>query len=367
MALLSTLKRAILFLPEFVLLGPSFARFLFWSRSETVLEPDVIWQRFTQPSNPIYEWFLRYYPPGLIRKFLADAYSIFKDRVAGISKHYDLSNDFYSLFLDQNYMFYSCADFLSQYETLENAQENKANFILNLIDPHPGEKILDLGCGWGAMLKKIHEKIENKNNLQGYTLSIEQKRFIDENYGFPIELQDFITAQYETAHWDTIFSIGSIEHVPPSELLPLAKKLADAIKPDGKLVHHFFCQMDTFPPARLLFAGTEIFPGAELSSLKEHLTAFEKAGLKIVHHSVHDYRPTLRAWFNRLVKNQEAAIQLVGIQIYNKYLCYLAEAWRLFDDRDLMLMRFVLQRQDAPTTWRSPLYSDLQVREVQHQ
>ena len=352
----SNIKRFFFLLPELILFGPSFARFLFWARSTDILDPQVVWKRFTKPSNSYYEWLLRHYPPGFARKLWADIYPVLRNRLAGIAKHYDVSNEFYRLFLDREYMFYSCADFLDRHETIEDAQENKANFILNLIDPRPGEKILDLGCGWGGMLNKIYQVTKDKDNLKGYTLSVEQKRFIDDNYGFDVELKDVITANYGNACWDKIFSIGFLEHMPKSELVPLAEKLAAAIKPNGKLVHHFFCQMDALPPARLLVCGAELFPGAELSSLKEHLDAFEKAGLKTVHHSVHDYRPTLAAWFDRLVKNQEAAVQLVGVQIYNKYLCYLAEAWRLFDDRDLMLMRFVFQREDVPIAWKSSLY-----------
>lgn len=358
MNILARLKRYFLIIPETILFGPSFARFLFWSSSPKRLDAKVVWNRFTQPSNRYYEWFLRNYPPGFIRKMWADIYPIFRDRVAGIAEHYDISNDFYKLFLDRKYLFYTCADFLEQDDTIEDAQENKANFILNLIDPKPGEKILDLGCGWGGMLSKIYRTTGDKANLKGYTLSVEQKHFIDENLGFDVELNDVLKVDYGTADWDTIFSIGCLEHTPKSELRTLAQKLATAIKPEGKLVHHFFCQTDDFPAARLLACGADVFPGVELSSLREHLDAFEQADLKTVHHSVHDYRPTLAAWYNRLVEHQEAAIELVGVQVYNKYLCYLAEAWRLFDDRDLMLFRFVLQQKEAPLAWRSPLYRE---------
>ncbi|MGK7907542.1 MAG: class I SAM-dependent methyltransferase [Synechococcus sp.] len=354
----SDFSRYIFLFPEIILLGPSFARFLFWARSTDILDSQVVWKRFTKPGHPLYEWFLENYPPGFIRKLWSDIYPVLRDRASGVAKHYDISNEFYRLFLDRKYMFYTCADFLDRDDSIEDAQENKANFILNLIEPQPGERILDLGCGWGAMLKKIYDVTGEKDNLKGYTLSVEQKRFIDENYGFDVELIDVVTAEYGVACWDKIFSIGCTEHVPKSELIPLAKKLAAAIKPEGKLVHHFFCQMNAIPPARLLVCGAELFPGVELSSLKEHLDSFEQAGLRTVHHSVHDYRPTLKAWFDRLVENQEAAIQLVGVQTYNKYLCYLAEAWRLFNDRDLMLVRFVLQRQDAPIAWKSSLYKE---------
>ena len=124
-------------------------------------------------------------------------------------------------------------------------------------------------------------------------------------------------------------------------------KLARALKPNGKIIHQFFCQLGDVPPPHLRVAGLEIFPGSELSSLKKHLDSFEKANLKITHHSVHDYRPTLKAWFDGLVANKESAIRLVGTRNYNKYLCYFAEAWRLFNDRDLMLMRFVLEPRAA--------------------
>lgn len=357
MKIFSNLKRLIFLIPNLILFGSGFARFIFWSRSTEILDPQVVWKRFTSPGNPYYEWLLRHYPPGFIRKLWADIYPLLRDRVIGIAKHYDISNEFYRLFLDKKYMFYTCADFFDSQDSIEDAQENKANFILNLIAPQPGEKILDLGCGWGGMLKKIYSTTGDSGNLKGYTLSIEQKRFIDENYGFDVELKDVITADYGVACWDTIFSIGCLEHTPKSELVSLNQKLAAAIKSGGKLVHHFFCQMDAFPPARLLVCGAELFPGVELSSLREHLDAFEQADLKTVHHSVHDYRPTLAAWFNRLVANKEAALQRVGVQTYNQYLCYLAEAWRLFDDRDLMLMRFVLQRQDVPIAWKSSLYT----------
>jgi len=271
----------------------------------------------------------------------------FKDHASGISDHYDVSNQFYELFLDKRYMFYSCADFRKSSDTLEDAQENKANYLLDLLDPRAGEKIVDLGCGWGAMLRKIYAKTGDKDNLYGYTLSKEQKTFIDEKYGFHVEYRDFITSDYEAASFDKILSIGSLEHVREKELLPLAAKLAKALRPGGRIVHHFFCQMREVPPPRLCIGGFQIFPGSELATLKKHLEAFEQARLRVVHHSMHDYRRTLKGWFDRLAASEEAAVRLVGVHVYNKYLCYLAEAWRLFQDRELLIMRFVLERQDA--------------------
>lgn len=349
MRILAALRRYGFRIAATVFLGPCYSRFVYWMTSAKPLDPQETWNRFTKPKGRLVEWFMNNYPPPILTRVFVGLYYRrsfkFRDHAAGISQHYDLSNSFYKLFLDKDYMFYSCADFLAATDTLEDAQENKGNYLLDLIDPKPGEKILDLGPGWGAMLKKIYETTGDKENLHGYTLSGEQKRFTDENYGFRVEFKDFITAEYTPESFDKILSIETVEHVRECELLPLSSKLAKALKPNGRIVHQFFCQMGDVPPPRLRVAGLEIFPGSELASLKKHLDSFEKANLKVVHHSVHDYRPTLKAWFDRLVANREAAIQLVGIRNFNKYQCYFAEAWRLFNDRDLILMRFVLERQ----------------------
>ena len=103
------------------------------------------------------------------------SYPKLRDRVKGIAYHYDVSNDFYRLFLDHEYIFYTCGDFLSNQDSIEVAQHHKANFILNLINPKPGERILDLGCGWGSMMKRVYEKTRDRENLYGYTLSVETK------------------------------------------------------------------------------------------------------------------------------------------------------------------------------------------------
>ncbi|NJL46459.1 MAG: methyltransferase domain-containing protein [Leptolyngbyaceae cyanobacterium SM2_5_2] len=356
MQALATFKRLVLVVPETLLCGPSYAQFFFWSRNTKVLDATATWEQFTETQSSYLEWFFRHYPPAPIRQLWATLYPKFRDRVKGISTHYDVSNEFYKLFLDQDYLFYTCADFLDEHDRLELAQKYKADFMLNLINPQPGERILDLGCGWGSMLKRIYQQTGDRANLWGYTLSTEQKRFIDETYGFNVKLNDVVTTNYEPESWDKIYSIGCLEHVPKAQLRPLAEKLAKAIKPTGHLVHHFFCQMTPAPPAKLLAGGADVFPGIELATWQQHVNTFEQVGLRVAHHSIHDYRPTIKAWYDRLAAQQARAIELVGVRTYNRYLCYLAEAWRLFNDRDLLLMRFVLTRQDAPAAWQSPLY-----------
>ena len=352
MSIISEGQRFLLALPEILIGGPAYARHLFLTRSSTVLDEQAVWHQLTRPENSMLKWFSDHYPPAPIRKFLLDIHVSIQDRIAGVSQHYDVSNDFYKLFLDKKYLFYTCADFINETDTIEDAQENKANYLLSLIDPQPEERILDLGCGWGSMMRKVYNTTGDSDNLIGYTLSNEQIRFIQETYKFQVAFKDLVTAKYEVESFDKIYGIGVVEHIPVKQLLPVFHKLSKAIKPTGRIVQHFFCQLSDAPSTRFLAAGAQMFPGAELAPLRHHLQVFDQAGFRIVHHSIHDYRPTLNAWYINLTQHREEAIQLVGIQTYNRYLCYLADAWRLFNDRDLVLNRFVLQRQDAPVKLR---------------
>lgn len=353
MSLFSQLKRLALVFPDALIGGPAYAQHWYLTRSLDTLDGQRVWQQLTQPEPPIIKWISDHYPPAPIRQFLLNMHVAIQDRLAGVAQHYDVSNDFYRLFLDERYMFYTCADFVHSTDTLETAQENKANYLLNLIDPQPQDQILDLGCGWGSMMKKIYATTGNADNLTGYTLSKEQIRFIQATTRFQVEYKDLVTAQYAPNSFDKIYSIGMVEHVPVDQLLSLFERLANALKPTGRMVHHFFCQLSAAPATRFLAAGAQMFPGAELTTLRHHLQVFDQANLSIVHHSIHDYRPTLQAWYERLGEHREEAVRLVGVQTYNRYLCYLADAWRLFSDRDLILNRFVLQRQDAPIRLRA--------------
>jgi cyclopropane-fatty-acyl-phospholipid synthase len=256
-----------------------------------------------------------------------------------------VSNEFYKLFLDKKYMFYSCADFARGDETLEEAQTAKADFILQLVDPKPGEKILDLGCGWGPMLRRIEEATGDRENLYGYTLSQEQVKYIRDFYGYNVELRNFITCHYNDAEFDKIYSIGAWEHVRHRDVPVILEKLYRTLKPGGRLVKHFFCPMAETIPAAAVVAQI-FFPGSFIPAYPTQKKAFEKAGFRIMHQSIHDYRPTLRAWFENLTANREKAIELVGVRTYNKYMVFFPASWRYFDDGEAMLVRFVLNKPE---------------------
>ncbi|MGL4287435.1 MAG: class I SAM-dependent methyltransferase [Phreatobacter sp.] len=321
--------------------GPPSATVNFFTASQRPVDPETVWRFFTRLYPAPIQYVVDNYPPAARRRRLV-ARMLEQSHAGGIEYHYDLSNDFYRLFLDKTFMFYSCADFNSPGDSLEQAQLNKANHLLSLIDPKPGEAILELGCGWGSMLRHIHAHTGDIRNLSGYTLSREQKRHIEENFGFNVMLEDFVTTDLGQERYDKIYSIGAIEHVRPDEILPLAKKVHAALKPGGRAVHHFFSLNGDDPTATSMVTAQLFFPGSILSLHGQHLAAAREAGFTLTNDSEHDYRPTLRAWFDNLVANRDRAHELVGIQQTNKYLAFFATSWAFFNLKQATLHRLVL-------------------------
>ncbi len=327
---------------ESALYGPAYGWLRYMIRSPEPLDPEQTWNQVTGEIAPVFNWFRQNYPPTFARSWLI-ANKLRQAHAKGIAEHYDVSNDFYKLFLDDKYMFYTCADFPTGNETIEEAQTIKAKFLISLIDPHPGEKILELGCGWGAMLRCIHEVTGDKENLYGFTLSREQVAYNKTHNGFNVEYRDFIQTDYPHEFYDKIYSIGAWEHVRPGDILPLLKKLHRALKPGGRLVQHFFCRNERRLPATAI-VGQIFFPGSLNAAYSDHVRWNEAAGFRITQRSIHDYRPTLRAWFENLVAHRDRAIELVGVETYNRYLVFFPSAYRYFDDGVGMLVRWVLEK-----------------------
>lgn len=326
---------------EAVCNGPLYGVAQFRIRSSQPLQPDENWDFWTRPRNSLFLRVLNSYPPTFLRKLLVGR-RLKTGHEVGIRSHYDVSNQFYKLFLDKTYMFYSCADFHSVNDTLEQAQENKANHILGLLDPKPGERILDLGCGWGAMLQRVFEATNDRDSLLGYTLSEEQVTYV-RRLGFNVSLTNFITTTYAEESLDKIYSIGAWEHVRPNEITPLLRKLHVALRPGGRLVQHFFCLPGKVFPMIMLVAQI-FFPGSVLSPYEDQANAWRDAGFHLTYESVHDYRPTLRAWYDNLVANRDKAIELVGVETYNKFLTFFPVSWKVFDLGQAQVHRFVLQK-----------------------
>jgi cyclopropane-fatty-acyl-phospholipid synthase len=337
----NNLKRISQFASELIGRGPMYALANYRIHSTTPLDPVENWQFWNAPKPRWLESLARAYPPQSTRKAYLDA-MLSQDHASGIEAHYDVSNEFYALFLDTKYKFYTCAEFLSDQDTLEAAQMHKAEYLQALLKLNGHEKILDLGCGWGAMLKYLQDT-GHKGDLAGLTLSKKQLAYDRQILGLDVSLTNFITEPFEHAPYDRILSIGALEHVRPAELTALYQKIYDALVPGGLAVHQFFSLEHESYPASIV-AVQLFFPGSLLVLHHHHIEAAKSAGFSITHDSTHDYKPTIRAWYERLAANQKQALEIVGLEIYNRYMTFFPIAWLFFQQNEGGLHRIVMQK-----------------------
>lgn len=330
---------------ETLLYGTAYGSLNYLITSPVPLPEERTWHRITAREPPLRRWLRKNWPPAFLRPLILRRFARMAMEEA-IPKIYDVSNDFYALFLDKRYMFYSCADHERGDETLEEAQANKARFLLDLMKPKAGQKILELGCGWGSMMRAVVERTGDKDNLVGYTLSSAQRDYIARNLGFNVRLANFVTSEFPAEEYDTLYSIGAWEAIRGHEAPALLRRLYATLKPGGRFVLHFFCRLaEPLPPT---VAAAQLFwPGHVPLSYGQTAQEFERAGFRIEHTSVHDYRPTLRQWFDRLVANKDAAIRAAGVEAYNRHVVLFAVSHRYFDERTGALFRFALRKPAA--------------------
>jgi cyclopropane-fatty-acyl-phospholipid synthase len=334
-------KRLQRFASELVDHGPLYALANFRIHSPEPLSSLENWKYWTEPRPAWMEGLMRAYPPRSRRKAYLDA-MLRESHASGIEAHYDVSNEFYTLFLDKKYKFYTCADFWDNRETLEEAQAHKAEFIRGLLRLSGDERILDLGCGWGSMLKFLREA-GHRGELTGLTLSQEQLAYARKQEGLSVCRADFITEPFEGAPYDRLYSIGALEHVRPPELASLYQKMYDALAPGGLAVHQFFSyESDAYPISVAILKL--FFPGSMLSVHRSHIDAAESAGFRVSHDSIHDYKPTIKAWYDRLAANRNRAIALVGLDVYNRYMTFFPIAWLFFAQEEAFLHRVVIEK-----------------------
>ena len=288
-----------------------------------------------------------------------------------IQFHYDVSNAFYELFLDPE-MVYSCAYFRDWSTALEQAQLAKLELICRKLRLRPGHSLLDIGCGWGALL--CHAARHYGVRAHGVTLSQTQHdwaRARIERLG----LQDRVTvalADYMTleGRYDRIASIGMYEHVGIANYPAYFKKIHDLLGEDGVFLNHGITRrakrnIKNFakisPGKRVILKY--IFPGAELDHIGHTLQAMESAGFEV--HDVEGlrrhYARTCRLWHDRLVARREAAIGLVGPERYRMWVAYLAGVTVGFEHGPMRIYQTVATKQTAaaslPPT-RADLYED---------
>lgn len=250
-----------------------------------------------------------------------------RDRQA-VTFHYDVSNEFYKLWLDRR-MVYSSAYFQSPEEDLDAAQEGKLDYICRKLRLQPGQKFLDIGCGWGALA--MHAASRYGVDATGITLSgpqAEQANGLIEAAGLRercrVKVADYREVEARE-DYDALASVGMFEHVGEALLPVYFQKAYDLLKPGGVFLNHGIVRrVGDLPHAGRNFVDTYVFPDGELIPVSITLKAAEDVGFEIrdLESLREHYAMTLRHWVSRLEKAHDKALQYVDEPTYR--------VWRLF-------------------------------------
>jgi cyclopropane-fatty-acyl-phospholipid synthase len=244
-----------------------------------------------------------------------------------VRHHYDVSNAFFALFLDRT-MTYSCAIFSRGADTLEQAQEAKLELVCSKLGLRAGERVVDIGCGWGSFA--IHAAGRHGVDVLGITLSEPQAalarvRVEEAGLGDRIEIRVMDYRDLQGDSFDAIASIGMVEHVGNSQIDLYAERLASLLKPGGRLLNHGIARLRHGDPEAGQFSNRYVFPDAAPLHLSRVLFALERAGFVTDHVEGFgdDYVETLRHWQRRLDERLDDAVRLAGaerVRIWRLYL-----------------------------------------------
>jgi len=250
-----------------------------------------------------------------------------------IKFHYDVSNEFYQLFLDEN-MVYTCAYFTDWDNTLEQAQYDKLEMTCRKLRLQKGDRFLDIGCGWGALI--CHAAKHHGVKAHGVTLSTEQYEYtvklIDrEKLGalVTVELKDYLDVEQK---FDKIASIGMYETIGVAAIPEYFRKVRSLLAPGGLFLNHGITRRSKRKKARFSARPEQralvryIFPGGELDDIGNTLQKMQQTRFEI--HDVEGWREhyalTTRIWCERLTARRQEAIALVGEETYRIWIAYLA-------------------------------------------
>lgn len=281
-----------------------------------------------------------------------------------VEYHYDLPGEFYALFLDRRLQ-YSCGYFPTGEETLDAAQEAKLEYICRKLRLRPGERLLDIGCGWGGLVTFAAERYGVE--AVGITLSPSQlgwarRRVAEAGLAgrCRIDLQDY-RALSRDEQFDKIVSIGMFEHVGRKQLPAYFRHAHGLLKPGGLFLNHGIAGM-YLPPAGVVgglvqralarngdFIGRYVFPDGELEPVSETNTVAERAGFEVrdVESLREHYALTLRHWWRALETKREQALQLVDEPTYRVWRLYVAGCAHAFEAAHLNIYQTLLAKPDA--------------------
>lgn len=280
---------------------------------------------------------------------------------ANIRFHYDRSNEFFRQFLDSR-MVYSCAYFKDPSWSIEEAQYAKLEHICRKLDLRPGERLLDVGCGWGGLL--FHAAERYGTEALGCTLSREQFEYASERataFGGRVIV---LEKDYRdlTGEFDKIVSIGMFEHVGRRRLSGYFRKIGSLLARDGLFLNHGIVRPQPVrDDAQTLFLRNRVFPGGELPHLSDLIRDAENAGFEVL--DVENLRPhyalTTRAWVERLQQRREECIRAAGAETWRTWVLYLAGSAVNFEEKQTEVHQMLLSKRSgagAPRLTRDYMY-----------
>lgn len=266
---------------------------------------------------------------------------------ANVAHHYDLSGALYDLFLDADRQ-YSCAYFATGAETLEGAQVAKKRHLAAKLLVRPGDRILDIGSGWGGLALELAQ--ETGAHVRGVTLSREQlqvarDRAEDAGLGERVKF-DLLDYRDVAGRFDRIVSVGMFEHVGPAHYDEFFSTVARALDPSGVAVIHSIGRRSP-PGGADPWISKYIFPGGYVPALSEVMAAVERSGLWATDIEILrlHYADTLRHWYERFQKSRRRARALYDERFCRMWEYYLAACETMFRNGDLMVFQIQLAHQ----------------------
>jgi cyclopropane-fatty-acyl-phospholipid synthase len=257
-----------------------------------------------------------------------------------IQSHYDVGNEFYGLWLDRQRV-YSCGYFKKDSDTLDKAQEQKLDHICKKLVLKPGEKMLDIGCGWGALITWAAKQYGVE--ALGITLSEQQHAYAKEKIkrlGLEdtcrVELLDYRDLSYE-GYFDKVSSVGMFEHVGKGNLPIYFEKIYSLLKPGGLVMNHGITTNSTNDHALGSdignFVDEYVFPGGELVHVSTVLKEVAQSGIEVwdAESLRPHYAKTLWYWVDRLEKNESEAKSIIGEERYRIWRIYMAGSAHAFE------------------------------------
>jgi len=285
--------------------------------------------------------------------------------------HYDLSNDFYALWLDSQ-LVYSCGYFESVDASLESAQRAKLEHICRKLRLQPGERFLDIGCGWGALI--LHAAQAHGVSAHGVTLSQRQYEFAQRRileaglqHRVSVELRDYRDLDGDSC-FDKIASVGMFEHVGLDNLPVYFSSVERLLKPAGLFLNHGITHEAHGANESLStgFINRYVFPDGQLDTIGHVQSVMEDAQFEVldVEGLRRHYALTLSAWVNRLERRHEEALKHVNEATYRVWRLYMSACALEFDSGGIGIYQILAAKRGTPSTalplTRRHLYAGVQ-------